>query len=72
MSDNLSLHRDLGRLEAQVATLTAQMAAMQMQVSATHDAIVSAKGGWRVLVGVGAVAATLSAILTKLLGVLWR
>ena len=72
MSDDPTLHRDIGRLEAQVSALTSQLATMQSQVREMHDAITSAKGGWRVLVGVGAVAATLSAALTKLLGAVWR
>lgn len=72
MTNDPNLHRDIGRLEAQVSTLTHQCAQMQAQVREMHDAITSAKGGWRVLVGVGAVAATLSAALTKLLGVMWR
>ena len=72
MSDDPTLHRDIGRLEAQVTHLTVQVDTMQKQIGVMHDAIVSAKGGWRVLVGVGAVAATLSAALTKLLGVVWR
>lgn len=72
MSDDTQLHRDLGRMEAQIATLNAQMTLMQAQVAAMHDAITSAKGGWRVLVGVGTASAAVSAILTKIIGVMWR
>lgn len=72
MADDPNIHRDLGRLEAQVAALTRQLEAMQTQVREMHDAITSAKGGWRVLVGVGAVAASVGALVTKLLGVLSR
>lgn len=72
MSDDVQMHRDMGRMEAQINHLTAQVALMQAQVAAMHETITSAKGGWRVLVGVGTVAAGVSAVLTKILGAVWR
>lgn len=72
MSEEAQLHRDLGRLEAQVASLSAQLLLMQTQVREMHDAITSAKGGWKVLVGVGTVSAGITAVLAKVLGVFWR
>lgn len=74
MSDanDLQMHRDMGRLEGQVAALNGQVAGMQSKINEMHDAIVSARGGWRVLVVVGGAIAAVSSLLTKLLSEVWK
>jgi len=69
------LHRDLGRLEGKVGGLEDQIEAqnerlgeMQRKVDVVHDAIVSAKGGWKTLVIVGGIGAAIGTLATKVIG----
>lgn len=66
--NDAELHRDIGRLEATQALMQVQMSDMQKKVDVMHDAIVSAKGGWRVLMAVGSAGAAIGAIVAKLMG----
>ena len=45
---------------------------MQTKINEMHDAIVSARGGWKMLVLVGGVIAAASSLLTKVLSEIWR
>ena len=59
--------RDFGRLEAEVQTLTKSVEAMSADLKAVRSALDAAGGGWRVLVAVGALSGSISAIAIKLI-----
>jgi len=59
--------REFGRLEAEVKALTKSVEAMSADLKAVRSALDAAGGGWRVLVAVGAISGSISAIAIKLL-----
>jgi hypothetical protein len=59
--------REFGRLEAEVKALTKSVEAMSTDLKAVRSALDAAGGGWRVLVAVGALSGSISAIAIKLL-----
>ncbi|MFO0467518.1 MAG: hypothetical protein ACK5ZS_01010 [bacterium] len=59
--------REFGRLEAEVKNLTRSVDAMSADLKAVRSALDAAGGGWRVLVAVGAISGSISAIAIKLL-----
>lgn len=61
------VHRDLGRMEAQIEALETRMEAMQKQVADMHQVVMQARGSWRALVGVAGFSAFLTGIGIKLL-----
>lgn len=66
------IHRDIGRLEGQVRALESQVADMKVKIDVMHEAITSAKGGWKTLLWVGGAAASLGALVTKIVGVVFN
>ena len=69
------VHRDLGRHDAQIEALQAQvtglhqdMKAMIAKLQQINQTLSEARGGWRTLVVVGAAASAISAMLVKLFG----
>lgn len=80
MTDNeLQLHRDLGRLEGEVSGLQSQVATMQSgqeqmqeKIEVIHDALMQAKGGWRLIFLAGSLAAMLGGLAASFLGVFRR
>ena len=66
-----SLERDIGRLQAEVATLQKQADLMQRQIADMHKVIMQAQGSWKALVmasGAGAAVAAAGMKLAALLG----
>ena len=59
--------REFGRLEAEVKALTKSVEAMSADLKAVRSALDAAGGGWRVLVAVGALSGSISAIAIKLI-----
>jgi hypothetical protein len=59
--------REFGRLEAEVKALTKSVEAMSTDLKAVRSALDAAGGGWRVLVAVGAISGSISALAIKLL-----
>ncbi|MFO0450821.1 MAG: hypothetical protein ACK52I_19535 [Pseudomonadota bacterium] len=59
--------REFGRLEAEVKALTKSVEAMSADLKAVRSALDAAGGGWRVLVAVGAISGSISALAIKLL-----
>lgn len=66
--------RDFGRLEAEVIGLKAQYARieknqerMDEKIDLLVTAITEAKGGWRMLMAVGAASAAIATLLTKII-----
>jgi len=76
MSDDAQIHRDLGGLNARMNALETsferRMEAVEDKVSEVHEVIITAKGGWKTLVVVGSIGASLGALATKLIGVFTR
>lgn len=56
--------RDYGRLEAQVAQLIKDVDAITENVQAMRDLMEQSKGGWRTLVFLGGIAASVSSLIT--------
>lgn len=69
-----NLHRDLGRHDAEISNLKAEVHAMRVDLSEIKQMLSEAKGGWRVLMAVSGLAATISSGITwfifKVLGLL--
>lgn len=63
--------RDYGRLEGEVHALRNEVNEMRGDIRTLLAAVENAKGGWRTLLIVGAIAGALGSGLTKVLA-LWR
>jgi hypothetical protein len=61
------VQRDLGRMEAQIETLVAQVAQLNAKVDAIDTTLSEAKGGWRMLLLVGGAAGAIGGLIGKLL-----
>ena len=79
MEQGQQIHRDMGRLEGELSSLKAEfsaykvetreaMADMSRMVSAMHDAMMQAKGGWRLMFIVGSAAGALVALGASFIG----
>lgn len=66
MSDP-TLHRDLGRVEGRLQKVESDMDDVKRMVKDMHDAITTAKGGWKTLLAVGGLSAALASGITKIL-----
>ena len=62
----MEMARDIGRHDAQIETLQADMAEMKKDVHEIKLMLAEAKGGWRTLMAVGGFAAAVGAGLAKL------
>lgn len=70
MSDS-QIHRDIGRLEGQVRAMESQIVDMKTKIDVMHEAITTAKGGWKTLLWVGGASASLGALVAKIVGVVF-
>lgn len=64
-----SFERDLGQFEARIAALEADMQEIRRDVREIRDALVGARGGWKLLTLVIGLSASLGAVLGKWLPV---
>lgn len=64
--DRDALQRDMGRLEARVDALESELREIKADVKSILALVNQAKGGWRTLILVGAVAGATGALVTKL------
>ena len=62
----LQLHRDLGRMDEKLAAHERRLQKVERMVEDIHKAVTEAKGGWRMLVIIGSVSATVGAAVAKL------
>lgn len=70
--DMTSLEREVGALEARMQTVEQEIHAMRSDVRDIRDALVTARGGWKMLTLVIGCSASLGAALAKLLPMLHR
>jgi hypothetical protein len=61
----INIEREIGNLEARVQAVETDVQAMRIDVREIRDALVGVKGGWRVLMIVIGLAATMGAALGK-------
>lgn len=57
--------------KSMLSTANTDIEKLRMVIGEMKSTVDQAKGGWKVLVGVGTISATLSAILTKVASALW-
>lgn len=68
----MEMARDIGRHDAQIETLQADMAEMKKDVHEIKLMLAQAKGGWKTLMAVGGFAAVMGSIFTKFVDWLLR
>lgn len=75
---DLSIQRDLGRISAELTQAHAERAFLKMElvevkrdIAEIKDILNQSKGGWRVIVVFGSIAATVGALFVSLLDYLW-
>ena len=61
----MEMARDIGRHDAQIETLQADMAEMKKDVHEIKLMLAEAKGGWKTMMAVGGFAAVMGSIFTK-------
>jgi hypothetical protein len=61
----MEIARDIGRHDAQIETLQADMVQVKNDVHEIKMMLAEAKGGWRTLMAVGGFAAFVGAVLAK-------
>jgi hypothetical protein len=66
------MDRDLGRLEARMETVEAEVQAMRLDVREIRDALVKARGGWLMLTIALSLAGAFGSLVSKLLPALIR
>lgn len=70
MDDNSQLHRDLGRMEQKLADSERRLAAVEGMVFDVHKIVTEARGGWRALLAIGAIAGAVGAGIIKIIAFL--
>lgn len=68
----MEIARDIGRHDAQIETLQADMVQVKNDVHEIKMMLAEAKGGWRTLMAVGGFAAFVGAVLAKVADWLMR
>lgn len=60
------MHRDMGRMEAQIAALESKVETMQQQVADMHAVLMRAQGSWKMAVGAAGFGAAVVGLLSNL------
>lgn len=68
----MEMARDIGRHDAQIETLQADMAEMKKDVHEIKLMLAQAKGGWKTLMAVGGAAAFFGGLFVKVIDWLMR
>lgn len=63
--------RAVADFKGMVETANTEIRSLRAQIDTMKSLIDQAKGGWKVLVGVGTISATVSAVLTKIASAVW-
>ena len=66
MTVDPQIHRDLGDLQARVKLLERQIEGMEKKIDTLLEAVTEARGGFRLVLTVGAFGASVAVILSKL------
>ncbi len=61
-----NIDRDIGNMDARLGALEADMHEVRTDVRDIRDTLLNVKGGWRVLVAVGALSSAFTAFLIKI------
>ena len=61
-----NIDRDIGNMDARLHVLEADMREVRTDVRNIRDTLLNVKGGWRVLVAVGALSSGFTAFLVKI------
>lgn len=61
----------VAEFKTMLSTANADIEKLRENITEMKSIVDQAKGGWKVLVGVGTISATVSAILTKVVSVMW-
>lgn len=64
-------NRAVAEFRLMLSTANADIEKLRTVITDMKSTVDQAKGGWKVLVGVGTISATISAILTKLASAMW-
>jgi chromosome segregation ATPase len=64
---NEDVQRDLGRHDADIESLKAQVDRIETKVDSLVSAVDRAKGGWQLLLGVAGVSSAVTAVMVKLI-----
>lgn len=67
--NKMTIERDIGALEARMEAVEEEVHAIRHDVREIHDAVVFARGGWKVLTIVIGLSAAIGALLSKLVPV---
>jgi chromosome condensin MukBEF ATPase and DNA-binding subunit MukB len=62
-----NLEREMGNLEARMQTVESELHAIRSDVREIRDALVSARGGWKLIFAIIAGATSIGALIGKLL-----
>lgn len=64
---NADIARELGALDAKVGQLEADLSAIKGDMREMRDALITVRGGWKILLGIVAASGTIGALSSKLL-----
>jgi hypothetical protein len=62
----VTLERDIGEMRARIGALESEMQLIRRDVREIRDALVTVRGGWRALMLIVAISASLGALASKL------
>lgn len=61
------VQRDLGRMEGEMSSIKRDMAELKKDVKAIRETLSEAKGGWRVMLMISGISATVGGLVAKFL-----
>ncbi len=64
---DVEVHRDLGRHDAEISNIKEDLHTVKNDVSEIKQMLAEAKGGWRMLMAVGGLAAAVSSAITGMI-----
>ncbi len=64
MPPDIEVHRDLGRHDAEIGNIKEDLATVKTDVSEIKRMLAEARGGWKMLMAVGGLAAAISSFVT--------
>ena len=71
-SDDTNTQRSIGHLQASVENLQGEVALLRQQMTAVLEIANTAKGGWKTLLSVGGISASMGAGLAAFIDRIWN